>query len=215
MNRYLRSFFVVILLIFLFFTITQSVFAQDTDVILEFFYAEECSHCEEKEPIIDKIDEQYEDKITVYRFSIKNNANRELFYSYGFRSTPGTVIFNQSSNKAMFWFVYDNTSEENLQNAIEYHLIGNYTEEPPQTKKDSFCMETPFGTFCFNLSELSLPVITIVLGALDSINPCSFFILLFFLRFFSLSLGLLTPIKLMERGEKESEGLDLQRDMQT
>jgi len=182
MNRYLRCFFIAISLSFLFFTFLQSVIAEDTDIVLEFFYNEECGNCEETAPIIDLIEEQYENNLTVYRFSIKNNANRELFYSYGFTSTPGTVVKNQTNNKALFWFVYDNTTEKNLQDAIDYHLTGNYSEEPPEPDRDSICIDTPFGLFCFNLSELSLPVLTIVLGALDSVNPCSFFILLFLLN---------------------------------
>ena len=53
------------------------------------------------------------------------------------------------------------------------------TLKSSQEETEKFIIPTPFGQL--DLSELSLPVITIILGAIDSINPCSFFVLLFLL----------------------------------
>lgn len=181
MNRYLRCFLIAILLSLVFFVFIQPVIAENSDLLVEFFYAEECGHCEEKVPVIDEIEDYYGNNITVQRKSIDIFEYKQQFYDYGFTSTPGVVVKNQSSGNYTT-FSYENINVENLKDSIEYHLAGNYTEKPPEVDQDTFCMDTPFGTICINASELSLPVLTIILGALDSVNPCAFFVLLFLLN---------------------------------
>lgn len=181
MNRYLRCFLIAILLSLVFFIFIQPVIGENSYLLVEFFYTEECDHCEEKVPVIDEIEDYYGNNITVQRKSIDIFEYKQQFYDYGFTSTPGVVVKNQSSGNYTT-FSYENINVENLKDSIEYHLAGNYTEKPPEVDQDTFCMDTPFGTICINASELSLPVLTIILGALDSVNPCSFFVLLFLLN---------------------------------
>ena len=181
MNRYLCCFLIAIFLSVVFFAFIQPVIAENNDVVVEFFYADGCGHCEEKIPIIDEIEEYYGDNITVQRLSIDVSEYQKRFSAYGFSGPPGVVIKNQTSGNYSI-FKYEYITEESLKNSIDYHLAGNYTEKPPEADQDTFCMHTPFGTICLNASELSLPVLTIILGALDSVNPCSFFVLLFLLN---------------------------------
>lgn len=179
MTRHLRYFLITILFALLVFAFVQPVVAEENQVTVEFFFAEGCNHCEEKEPIIDDIEQIYENNITIIRLSVDFTENRQKFFDYGFTNSPGVVILNQTGvNHSIFR--YETITLGNLRNAIDYHLAGNYTQPPPEPEED-ICIETPFGTFCFNLSEISLPVITVIIGALDSINPCAFFVLLFLL----------------------------------
>jgi len=55
-----------------------------------------------------------------------------------------------------------------------------YSNESPPPVRDKNIIHTPFGDI--NISGLSLPFLTIVLGGLDSFNPCAFFILIFLLN---------------------------------
>ena len=181
MNRFRHYFFITILLLLIFFSFIHTANANNNEIVLEFFYSEGCSHCNEKKPIIDQIEQNYSENITVLRLSLANSENKRMFFNYGFTTTPGVVVKNLSTRNYTI-LPYESITEENLKNIINYYLSGNYSEKPPEINLDHFCFDTPFGFFCLDFSELSLPVLTIVLSALDSINPCSFFILLFLLN---------------------------------
>ena len=177
-KKFSHRFLIVILLILFLFALSQPAIAENSDVVIEFFYAEGCDHCEEKEPVIDEIEDYYGNNITIQRLSIGIPANKQKFFSYGFRSTPGVVITNESINNFIV-FPYESITFKNLKNVTDYYLTGNFTIEPPSfTENTTFC----FLGFCFDVSDLSLPVLTIAMAFLDSFNPCAFFILIFLLN---------------------------------
>ncbi|MGF3555275.1 MAG: hypothetical protein ACQXXF_08465, partial [Thermoplasmatota archaeon] len=124
----------------------------------------------------------YGDNLTVVYYevdTVNNIDNYSKFKSYGFKIVPAVVVKNISSDERFnILFSYEDITFENLKNAIDFHLLGNYSEKPPEIGKDKI-ISTPFGTI--NVSELSIVVLTIVLAAADSFNPCSFFIFLFLL----------------------------------
>ena len=179
MNRFNHYFFITILLFLIIFSFIRNANANNNEIVLEFFYSEGCSHCNEKKPIIDNIEQNYSNNITVLRLSVSNSENKKIFFNYGFTTTPGVVVKNLSTEYYTL-FPYENITEENLKNIINYYLSGNYSEKPPETiENKTFCF---FGFFCIDISQLSLPVLTITLAFLDSFNPCSFFILIFLLN---------------------------------
>lgn len=178
MIKYMRRFLIVILPSLLIFTLTQTVVAENSDIIIEFFYAEGCDSCEEKTPIIDEIEEYYGDNITLHRLSTEISTNKQRFFNYGFKSTPGVVIKNESTGNFTV-FPYESITIENIKNVTDYYLAGNYTGGPPASiENKTYCF---FG-ICFDATQLSLPVLTIAMAFLDSFNPCSFFILIFLLN---------------------------------
>lgn len=180
-----KGFYLILVAIISFLILTnffQPVVAQESNVVVEYYYETDCETClEETTPIIDEIEEYYGDIITLMRYPTDIDLYRENYQkmkSYELYS-PSVVIINTSAQK------YDSLSEKkedftkkNIISLVDYHLEGNYSVEKPKLERDNI-LDTPFGKL--NLSELSLPVLTIVLGALDSINPCSFFIFLILL----------------------------------
>ena len=163
---------------------------ENASIKLEFFvYNGFCEDCEEaKERIMDDILPVYGSLLFVEEYPIdtsdalKNNYN--LFASYKFTSTPSLAIVNISNpllknytTKLSYLDIID-TQNHTLENAIEYHLAGNYSKDINFSNKN-YVIDSIFGKI--DLSALSLPILTIILGAMDSINPCSFFILLFLL----------------------------------
>jgi len=74
------------------------------------------------------------------------------------------------------------TSEDNISLALQAldHALAQYVVGTNPYENDPNILETPFGAV--NYSEWSLPLLTIVLGAMDSFNPCAFFILIFLLN---------------------------------
>ena len=159
-----------------------------TNVLIEFFiYSGECDDCN---AAIARINNDilpiYGKNITIKTYKIdysdKYKDNYNKFLSYGFTTAPAIVVKNLSAgdkyNSILTFLDIINTEDKILEKSIEMHLSGNYSESPQEETK-KYIIPTPFGQLV--LSELSLPVITIILAALDSINPCSFFVLLFLL----------------------------------
>ena len=181
MDRSMRCFLFTILLSLVFFAFIQPVVAENNNIVVEFFYSSEyCDSCEEKKPIINDIEAYYGDNITVERLLVDTDTFIENFKKmedYGL-IYPSVVVLNTSAG-TISKLSEEDITKENLIQIIDYHLTGNYTEKPPESTKDTtYCF---FG-FCFNVSQLSLPVFTIAMAFLDSFNPCAFFILIFLLN---------------------------------
>jgi hypothetical protein len=175
MKRYLHYLIISFIVIIFICSFVKYIKAEESSVIVEFYFSEGCDLCEEKKPVIDEIENYYNNTIQVLRLSLDIPENEEKFYSYNFSNYPGVVVLNQSNNKYNI-FQYESITFDNLKNSIDYHLKGNYSIEQP--KKEKY-LDTPFGRLYY--SNLSLPILTIILAGLDSINPCSFFVLLFLL----------------------------------
>jgi hypothetical protein len=179
MKRYLPYILFLFILITFVGSLAQPVIADESSIVVEFYFSEGCDHCQDKEDEIEEIEQIYSNNITVKKYSISIEEYEERFFDFGFKVPPGVVVLNQSNGK-YDTFSYEKITLRNLEESIDYHISGNYTDDGPNIT-DEYCIETPFGLFCFDPKDVSLPVITIIIGALDSINPCAFFILLFLL----------------------------------
>jgi len=176
--KYIHRFLILLLIFLIVFSFTNYAFAENNSVIIEFFYADGCDHCEEKIPVVDDIEEHYKGNVSIIRYSIEIYENRQKFFQYNFNTTPGVVVKNETSGKYLL-FPYEIITFENIKNATDYYLAGNDSIKPPiPVKNTTFC----FLGFCFDVSKLSLPVLTVAMAFLDSFNPCAFFILIFLLN---------------------------------
>ena len=153
---------------------TQPVVA-DEKVTVEFFYSSGCGDCEEKEPIIDEIEQEYSGEIVVYRKDISMDKKYlDEWLNYGFFDIPAVVVNNETK------IPYEEITKEQLERVIDSYLAGNETNK---TTNNTLIDIPFFGKIDESqLSQLSLPVLTVILGAVDSVNPCSFFVLLFLLN---------------------------------
>lgn len=161
-----------------------------TILIELFIYNGVCESCDDAEDRLnDDIIPVYGDNITIDTFPVdyteQYKENYEKFQKYGFTSTPGIVVKNISGvDNNISILDYDdiiNIGGRLLEKAIEMRLT-NKTIVPQinDTNTSSrMILNSPFGEI--DLSDYSLPVLTAVLGAIDSVNPCSFFVLLFLL----------------------------------
>lgn len=181
MKKHMRCFLIAILVLLALSAFIKPAFGEGNDIVLEFFYSSDyCGHCEEKKLVVNEIESYYADSITVVRYPVdseENLANFTKMRNYGL-SYPSVVVWNTSAG-LYNTFNYSTLTEENLKNSISYHLAGNYSESPPEINENTtICF---FG-ICIDVSQLSLPVLTITMAFLDSFNPCSFFILIFLLN---------------------------------
>jgi len=155
----------ILLLVFL----AESVLAQNK-VYLEYFYSEGCSTCATKTPIIDYIELQYKGKVTVKRYDIGYENNYKKWLSYGFYEIPSVVINNETK------IPNEKLNKTNLENIIIAYLSGEKTNIT-----NNNTIDVPlFGKI--NSKEVSLILLTMIFGGLDSFNPCAFFVLLVLLN---------------------------------
>ncbi len=169
MNRFLTIGFVVFTLTL----ITTSVVAED-QVIVDFYYSETCGSCKPAADIMDQVILHYAENnsgnVVIFKKEITSNTtNRNEMRARGL-SYPSVIINNLTKIPKL------NITYDTLIHTID-EAIANIT---PTIYYDPNITEIPFfGKI--NLSQLALPVLTIILGALDSFNPCAFFILIILL----------------------------------
>lgn len=174
---------VVPLAIFFLFScfIMQPVFAEENEtIILDFYYSSNCGECDIKLELIQTYfvnNESYKDFLTV---NIKDVVTNETAYDewknmYGFYPYPFVIIKNSTTTTEPIG-EFDITVS-NIKKTITLFLMGNQSNH---SKNNGNIIQTPWGEI--NISEWSLPILTIILGGLDSFNPCAFFILIFLLN---------------------------------
>jgi hypothetical protein len=139
-------------------------------ITLDFYYATTCSHCQQKIPIIQAIATNYSTTVIVTWRELTNKTNMDDWHAHG--SPPYPVVLIQNTTKILA----DNITYTTLSTILD-NLIADLG---PGYFQDETIITIPFfGRI--DTKTLSLPVLTITLGALDSVNPCSFFILFFLL----------------------------------
>jgi hypothetical protein len=142
-------------------------------IIVDFYYSESCHSCDEYKPYIHQIEaeENYTGKILVNWKEVGSNmTNYQEWRNRGFFSYPSVAINNETM------IPKNNLTFEELKDKIDAYIAQQQINQSYDEGILQF--DLPFlGTITVNLTALSLPVLTIVLGAVDSANPCSIFIL--------------------------------------
>ena len=192
-----------IFLLFIFFLINMSIVSADSEknlVNIYFFHSDTCPHCKEEIKVLDELTEKY-NNIKIYKYEIGNSENLKLLnkvselYDTTIGGTPFTVI----GDKYYHGFSYENSKAKFIA-AIEYYsdngyvdrvgeYIGNielpsYTIKDDQMNVDDYVKNktnpkiTIFGK-TVELKNLTLPIITILMGLVDGFNPCAMWVLLF------------------------------------
>ncbi|MDP3917074.1 MAG: thioredoxin [Nanoarchaeota archaeon] len=63
--------------------------------VLVDFWSEECQPCIQLAPVLERVAENYKDKLNFYKINIAGNA--EIFTEHGVRSVPTLIIFKNGS----------------------------------------------------------------------------------------------------------------------
>jgi thiol-disulfide isomerase/thioredoxin len=155
---------------------------------LYFFKGEGCPHCAEEAIFLSGLKKKYP-RLMIKEFEVWHNKENAAFYSRVIQGAgvqragvPGTVI-----GKKLF-IGYNAVTGQSIENAVAAciregcadTLAGDTGSRARKIEEEQKSVAVPF------LGELdpekvSLPLLTIVIGALDSFNPCAFFVLLFLL----------------------------------
>jgi cytochrome c biogenesis protein CcdA/glutaredoxin len=170
-------------LILLFFAISLSfvisaefVFAQEKTVEVNFFYSATCPHCQNEKEFLQSLQKEYS-WINLKQYEVVSNKENQktLVEFYKKYNVPeqqwGTVPVTFTPSK--YFIGFGPQTAEDLEICLKNCLEGGESELPQEINLPLFGQ--------IDISNMSLPVLSVVLGALDGFNPCAMWILLFLL----------------------------------
>lgn len=153
---------------------------QPSSPTLYFFWAENCPHCAKAKIFLDELQRKYP-QLPVERYEIWNhreNFQRLLSLAERFGNTAITTPAIAYRDQLWYGFLPDTARQ------IEDEIRRTYPDDAPVVD----ATDTPdTGSPTIPLlgrvddQEHSIAVLALVLGGLDSFNPCAFFVLLFLL----------------------------------
>lgn len=199
MKRSLKILFLVICL-FSFCNVVNAV-SEKNLVNIYLFHSYTCKHCKEEIKLLDELEKEY-DNIKVYKYEVNENENGELLKNISeimgskVTGTSYTII----GNKVFSGYDYEN-SKGRFKGAIEYYSkygyedkVGEYISSIPLPSYEVKDTDPDVDEYISNyisykvklpligevkLKNLTLPLITVVIGLADGFNPCAMWVLLF------------------------------------
>jgi thiol-disulfide isomerase/thioredoxin len=203
-----KKLFLLALFIFLFLPF-KNAFAQETpalndkEVNVYFFWSNSCPHCAKEKPFLEKLEQKYPQlKISYYEVSDSKSLNLLIEFGKKLNADVNGVPFTVVGEKYFTGWLDEAYTGAQIEDAVKCALnqgcrdIGaeiiaqKSNKENGETKKKTSAIPQQLtlpllGTI--ETESFSLPVLTIVLGALDGFNPCAMWTLLFLI---SLLLGM-------------------------
>ena len=152
---------------------------------LHFFYAENCPGCLEQKPFVEDLQRRYPElKVRIYDVWLESD-NYELMLALArargmeIATTPATAVGRHA------WFGFNDRVAREIEAAVANCVAKGCPDLvaalaaglPPPPPIDPAADES----LPLDPKDYSLPVFTVLLGLLDSFNPCAFFVLLFLL----------------------------------
>ncbi len=184
MNRWFFALFLLILSFGIFCPVTS--FAYEAK--LHFFYAENCPGCREEKPFIEELQQDYPQlQVQIYDVWLQRDSYelmQALAEAQGaeIATTPTTAIGHHA------WFGFSDGIAAEIKLAVEEclasgcaDLVGGLASGLPLVPGDTQKKDLGLANLPVDPDNISLPAFTIILGLLDSFNPCAFFVLLFLL----------------------------------
>jgi len=150
---------------------TENKFSNGVEI--NFFYSAICPHCEKEKEFLKELEKKYpEIEIKKYEV-ISSPENQEILKNFyeKYQVPAGKQGWVPVTFTPTEYFIgFNQQIAEDIESCIRECLIG----ERPVLQKIKIPI---FGEV--DISKMSLPVLTITLGALDGLNPCAMWILLF------------------------------------
>ncbi len=177
---------------------------QENSVNLYFFWSKTCPHCEKEAEFLQKIAPVYPN-LNIYDFEISERNSQLILQKIAkeLNIETGGVPITIIGDSHFVGYFNDEVTGQTITGLIEKYekegdpnpvgkILGKEVESPVNTEVTEKTINIPneisvplLGNI--KTKNLSLPVLTIVLGALDGFNPCAMWTLLFLI---SLLLGM-------------------------
>ena len=171
----------------------------DDSITLYFFWSQGCPHCSQEKIFLAKMQAKYP-QLVIKDFEVSaNQENLNLLKKVGQKlnlKTAGLVPLTTVGENHILGFLNEETTgrqiEEAIQCAIQNHcpdLVAELITPAIAPKKTVALPETLHLPILGEVKtkNLSLPLLTIMIGLLDGFNPCAMWVLLFLI---SLLLGM-------------------------
>ena len=180
----------IFLFILSFLFILPSINAEEKkQVNVYLFHSNTCSHCKAKIEFLNEIQKEYENlKINLYEINdVKENKelmiNIKEKLNIGSPMVPFTVIgdyyyigYNDGVKDGIKNLIEKYTSEEQydvIKDIIDGKDVSNFKIKNGEINKIS----TVFGEI--DPAKVSLPILSVIMGAIDGFNPCAMWVLIF------------------------------------
>ena len=171
-----------------------------------FFWGDGCPHCAKEKVFLDQLKTEYPG-INIFDYEVwKNSDNRELLIKVGNKldaemsGVPVTIIgekyfigwYNEEVTGSEIRKAIDDSLANGCRDVVNETLTANQKENQTNQNCEDQNPTIPEKISLPILGEIetknfSLPVLTIIIGALDGFNPCAMWVLLFLI---SLLLGM-------------------------
>lgn len=196
----MKKFKLIIFCLFISLMFITNIKAEENLVNLYLFYSNTCPHCEAEMELLDELQEDY-DNLRIYKYEISEDENSLLLskvsemFNINVTGVPFTII----GEKTFFGYSEENSKKKFI-GTIEYYSSHGYTDKVGEylgnelptydinnndITVDEYIKD--YGEYTFNIplignvstKDMALPIIAIVMGFIDGINPCAMWVLLF------------------------------------
>ena len=178
MRKYLQ---LLIVIFFISSFVIQSA-AKSDKIIMDYFWNPGCGTCQKKAEVIDSVLDNLGNDSKLISYTQKDVRESEFEDEYNAYhekydvSWPFIVLRNHTTETII---PSGDIDFDYVNKTINDYIQGWKTE---QYNADIVKFEFLIWNVSFNMTDFSLPVLTIILGGLDSFNPCAFFILFFLMN---------------------------------
>ncbi len=170
-----------LLLLIMVLLLIPGVFAQNATITSEapientiyLFYGEECPHCHEEMEFLKTIETEFPD-LNIMKYEVwHNEENNALFMQMvedkkvSSLGVPALFV----GEELIIGYSSEETTGQEIRSAI-LKLMGEEGFEVEQTINIPFIGKV-------NISNMSLPALTVILGVIDGFNPCAMWVLMF------------------------------------
>lgn len=196
--RVLKSFVLLIIICTLISPVTSK--ASTNDINIYFFHSEGCPHCESLEVVLSELKAEFP-IIKIYRYEVSKNFENNMFMKKAailLNAKGSGVPFTIIGTKYFIGYSPVMTKGE-LEHTIKTYskvspysdpvgeMLGVINESGTLTYEDIIKGEADEASIIVDVpliggvevKNLSLPIVSIVLGAIDGFNPCAMWVLLF------------------------------------
>lgn len=182
-----KKIFFLFLITFIFLNFFNFALAQESTKVY-FFYGSTCPHCKKARTFLEETKEKYP-SVDIYAYEVYNNkANAKLLLNFlescGEREIIRVPSIFIGKEVIIGYFDEEITGsliEEKVKDCLENGCPDPLEEYQCKIEKETDQIISYPIIGKINLSKLSLPVLTVVLAALDGFNPCAMWVLLFLL----------------------------------
>ncbi len=164
----MKKFTLVVLILGLMLAIAGFALAQEKEVEINFFYSSTCPYCAKEEKFLSELEKKYPE-IKVNRFAFSENINLIKEFYQDYKVPPreqGYVPITFIGDR--YFLEFNKEIGEDIEDCIVKLIKGGSQESCESERKITLPI---IGEI--DIEKYSLPVLAVLLGALDGFNVCS------------------------------------------